>query len=192
MGDISIKGRSKLLGGGRVGFKSGGRVGLKAGGRTKKQFGGPLARPGVMPARPLARPGVMPARPLGLKAGGGTVSETAATENIISRASKKMKEEVAEVAKKKKDKLAEAAKKKRDKLQAQHITPKGRLADRPGPHKRSSNRTATEELLGFLPKKAKEGIIKFADKFDEKQSKKWKARDSKMKEAERQKDILTN
>ena len=34
MGDISIKGRSKLLGGGRVGFKSGGRVGLKAGGRT--------------------------------------------------------------------------------------------------------------------------------------------------------------
>ena len=34
MGDISIKGRSKLLGGGRVGFKSGGRVGFKSGGRT--------------------------------------------------------------------------------------------------------------------------------------------------------------
>ena len=37
MGDISIKGRSKLLGGGRAGFKSGGRVGLKDGGRTGKQ-----------------------------------------------------------------------------------------------------------------------------------------------------------
>ena len=34
MGDISIKGRSKLLGGGRVGFKSGGRAGFKSGGRT--------------------------------------------------------------------------------------------------------------------------------------------------------------
>ena len=64
MGDISIKGRSKLVEGGRVGFKSGGRVGLKDGGRTGKQFGGPLAR------RSLARPGVAPVRPLGMTAPG--------------------------------------------------------------------------------------------------------------------------
>jgi len=54
MVDKSTKGRSKLL----------------KGGRTGKQFGGPLARPGVMPARPLARPGVAPVRPLGFKGGG--------------------------------------------------------------------------------------------------------------------------
>ena len=54
MGDKSTKGKSKLL----------------KGGRTGKQFGGPLARPGVMPARPLAQPGVAPVRPLGFKGGG--------------------------------------------------------------------------------------------------------------------------
>ena len=103
-------------------------------------------------------------------------------------ASEKMKSEVVEAAKK----VTEAAKKERDRLQAQHIIPKGRLSERPGPHKRSSNRIATEDLLGFLPKKVKEGIIKFADKFDEKQTKKWKAKQSNKKEKERQKDILTN
>ena len=43
------------------------RQGYKSGGRTGKQFGGPLAQPGV--AQPLARPGVAPARPLGYKKG---------------------------------------------------------------------------------------------------------------------------
>ena len=41
--------------------------GFSKGGRTGKQFGGPLARPGV--AQPLARPGVAPVRPLGFKGG---------------------------------------------------------------------------------------------------------------------------
>ena len=45
-----IKGRSK-----RANYRHGGRIG--------KQFGGPLARPGVAPVRPLARP---VARPLGM------------------------------------------------------------------------------------------------------------------------------
>ena len=76
-------------------------------------------------------------------------------------ASEKMKAEV-----------TEAAKKKRDRLQAQHITPGGRLQDRPGPHKRSPNRIATEELLPFLNVHTKEKIIKFADKFDAKQREK--------------------
>ena len=85
MGDKSTKGKSKLL----------------KGGRTGKQFGGPLARPGVMPARPLglktrgrtgkqfggplARPGVAPVRQLGFKGGarvkkvhGGVLSRPAA------------------------------------------------------------------------------------------------------------------
>ena len=69
MGDKSTKGKSKLL----------------KGGRTGKQFGGPLARPGVMPARPLAQPGVAPVRPLGFKGGarvkkvhGGVLSRPAA------------------------------------------------------------------------------------------------------------------
>ena len=51
--------------------------GFSKGGRTGKQFGGPLARPGVAQpgvaqpgvAQPLARPGVAPVRPLGFKGG---------------------------------------------------------------------------------------------------------------------------
>ena len=43
------------------------RQGYKSGGRTGKQFGGPLAQPGV--AQPLAQPGVAPVRPLGFKGG---------------------------------------------------------------------------------------------------------------------------
>ena len=48
------------------------RQGYKSGGRTGKQFGGPLAQPGVAQpgvAQPLARPGVAPVRPLGFKGG---------------------------------------------------------------------------------------------------------------------------
>ena len=41
----------------------------KTGVRVAKQFGGPLARPGVASARPLARPGVAPVGPLGYKKG---------------------------------------------------------------------------------------------------------------------------
>ena len=103
-------------------------------------------------------------------------------------ASEKMKSEVTEAAKK----VTERAKKERDRLQAQHIIPGGRLSKRPGPHKRSHNRISTENLLGFLPKQIKEGIIKYADKFDEKQIKKSEAKQSNKKEKERQKDILTN
>ncbi len=46
--------------------------GFSKGGRTGKQFGGPLARPGVAQpgvAQPLAQPGVAPVRPLGFKGG---------------------------------------------------------------------------------------------------------------------------
>ena len=93
-------------------------------------------------------------------------------------ASEKMKSEV-----------AEAAKKKRDRLQAQHITPGGRLSESPGPHKRSSNRIATEALVPFLPKKAKEGIIKFADKFDKKQLEKGDLRREKKKMQKRAKKL---
>ena len=52
--------------------KSWKRQGYKSGGRTGKQFGGPLARPGVAQpgvAQPLAQPGVAPVRPLGFKGG---------------------------------------------------------------------------------------------------------------------------
>ena len=49
------------------------RQGYKSGGRTGKQFGGPLARPGVAQpgvAQPgVGHPGVMPTRPLGYKHG---------------------------------------------------------------------------------------------------------------------------
>ena len=88
----------------------------------------------------------------------------------------KRKDYTGGASEKMKSEVAEAAKKKRDRLQAQHITPGGAWADRPGPHKRSSNRVTTEELLPFLPESTKEKIIKFADKFDKKQRDKGKKR----------------
>ena len=72
-----------------------------------------------------------------------------------------------------------------------YIIPKGHISKRPGQHKRSHNRIATEDLLGIWPTKIKESIIKYADKFDEKQIKKSEAKRSNKKEKERQKDILT-
>ena len=182
MGDISIKGRSKLVEGGRVGFKSGGRVGFKSGGRTGKQFGGPLARPGVAPARPLAQPGVMPTRPIGLKDGGRTGFKSG-TEG---KASEKMKAEVAEVAKKK----AEAAKKKRDTLQAQHKLPGGGGRELPGPHKIDYNRRDLEPLLRWMPKKAKEKTLAFANKIDEKMEAHYKKKRTK-KEMQKKAKKLT-
>ena len=181
MGDISIKGRSKLLGGGRAGFKSGGRVGLKDGGRTGKQFGGPLARPGVAPTRPLAQPGVMPARPLGFKSGGRTGFKSGTS----GLASEKMKSEVAEVAKKK----AEVAKKKRDTLQAQHKLPGGGGRELPGPHKIDYNRRDLEPLLRWLPKKTKEKTLAFANKMDKKMETHYKKKRTKEKMQKRAKKL---
>ena len=82
-----------------------------------------------------------------------------------------------------------AAKKKRDKLQARHKTPGGGAAYKYGPHKVDVNRRTTEALVPFLPKKAKEGIIKFANKFDKKQHKKWKAKRTKKKMQDRAKKL---
>jgi len=84
------------------------------------------------------------------------------------------------------------AKKKRDKLQAQHVIPRGRLASRPGPHKRSPNRKDLKPLLKWMPEKAQEKVIKFADKFDDKQHKKWKAKRTKKKMQKRAKTLTAH
>ena len=70
-----------------------------------------------------------------------------------------------------------------------YIIPRGRLSERPGPHKRSSNRIVSEELISFLPKNLKEKIIKFADKFDEKQFKKADIRKSTVEMKKRAKKL---
>ena len=81
------------------------------------------------------------------------------------------------------------AKLKRIKEQKQHLIPGGRLASRPGPHKRSPNRKDLKPLIKWLPEKAQEGIVKFADKFDEKQHQKWKAKQTKKKMQKRAKKL---
>ena len=101
----------------------------------------------------------------------------------------KRKDYTGGASEKMKSEVAEAAKKKRDRLQAQHITPGGAWADRPGPHKRSHTRVTTEELLPFLPESTKEKIIKFADKFDKKQSDKGKKRRATKKMQDRAKKL---
>ena len=93
-------------------------------------------------------------------------------------ASEKMKAEV-----------TEAAKKERDRLQAQHTIPRGRVADRPGPHKSSTNRRDLTKLLPFVPTDIREKVIKFADEFDEKQHEKWEAKQTKKKMKKRAKKL---
>jgi len=82
-----------------------------------------------------------------------------------------------------------AAKKKRDKLQARHVPPGGGGREKPGPHKIDYNRRDLKPLLKWLPEKAQEGVLKFANKFDKKQSKKWKAKRTKKKMQKRAKKL---
>ena len=84
------------------------------------------------------------------------------------------------------------AKKKRDKLQAQHVIPRGRLASRPGPHKRSPNRKDLKPLLKWMPEKAQEGVLKFANKFDKKQKAKGDKKRAKKKMQKRAKTLTAH
>ena len=93
-------------------------------------------------------------------------------------ASEKMKSEV-----------AEAAKKKRDKSQARHVIPGGGGRERPGPHKIDYNRRDLKPLLKWMPEKAQEGVLKFANKFDKKQKAKGDKKRAKKKMQDRAKKL---
>ena len=96
-------------------------------------------------------------------------------------ASEKMKSEV-----------AEAAKKKRDKSQARHVIPGGGGRARPGPHKIDYNRRDLKPLLKWMPEKAQEGVLKFADKFDKKQKAKGDKKRAKKKMQKRAKTLTAH
>ena len=100
-------------------------------------------------------------------------------------ASEKMKSEVAEAAKIK----IEAAKIKRDKSQARHIPPGGGGREKPGPHKIDYNRRDLEPLLRWMPKKAKEKTLAFADKVDKKMGAHYKQKRTKEKMQRRAKKL---
>jgi hypothetical protein len=104
-------------------------------------------------------------------------------KKTYSKASEKMKFEVAEVAKKK----AEADKIKRDKLQARHVSPGGGAKFKYGPHKVDINRRDTEALFG--KGRLQEKFIAFANKFDAKQDKKREAKQTKKKMQKRAKKL---
>ena len=87
------------------------------------------------------------------------------------------------------DNNIKVAKKERDKLQAQHKLPGGGGRALPGPHKIDYNRRDLKPLLKWMPEKAQEKVIKFADKFDDKQHKKWKAKRTKKKMQKRAKKL---
>ena len=93
-------------------------------------------------------------------------------------ASEKMKSEV-----------AEAAKKKRDKLQARHIPPGGGAKYKPGPHKVDVHRRDLKPLLKWLPEKAQEKTLKFADKMDKKLETHYKKKRTKKKMQDRAKKL---
>ena len=93
-------------------------------------------------------------------------------------ASEKMKSEV-----------AEAAKKKRDKSQAQHVPPGGGGKYKPGPHKVDVHRRDLKPLIKWLPEKAQEKTLKFADKMDKKLETHYKKKRTKKKMQDRAKKL---
>ena len=93
-------------------------------------------------------------------------------------ASEKMKSEV-----------AEAAKKKRDKSQAQHVLPGGGGKYKPGPHKVDVHRRDLKPLIKWLPEKAQEKTLKFADKMDKKLETHYKKKATKKKMQARAKKL---
>ena len=102
----------------------------------------------------------------------------------------KKKDYTGGASEKMKTEVTEAATKKRDRLQARHVSPGGGGKYKYGPHKIDVNRKATEALLG--KGKIQEKIIKFANKFDKKQSKKWKAKRTKKKMQKRAKTLTAH
>ena len=82
-----------------------------------------------------------------------------------------------------------AAKKKRDKLQARHVSPGGGGREKPGPHKIDYNRRDLKPLLKWMPEKAQEGVLKFANKFDKKQKAKGDKKRAKKKMQDRAKKL---
>ena len=85
----------------------------------------------------------------------------------------------------------ELAKKRRDKLQAQHITPGGARKDKPGPHKVDVHRRDLKPLIKWLPEKAQEKTLKFADKMDKKLETHYKKKKTKKKMQDRAKKLTT-
>ena len=82
-----------------------------------------------------------------------------------------------------------AAKKKRDKLQARHVSPGGGAKYRPGPHKVDVHRRDLKPLIKWLPEKAQEKTLKFADKMDKKLETHYKKKRTKKKMQDRAKKL---
>ena len=82
-----------------------------------------------------------------------------------------------------------AAKKKRDRLQARHVPPGGGGREKPGPHKIDYNRRDLKPLLKWLPEKAQEKTLKFADKMDKKLEAHYKKKAAKKKMQKRAKKL---
>ncbi len=82
-------------------------------------------------------------------------------------------------------------KKKRDKLQARHIPPGGGAKYKPGSHKVDVHRRDLKPLIKWLPEKAQEKTLKFADKMDKKLETHYKKKKTKKKMQDRAKKLTT-
>ena len=138
----------------------------------------------ILSQHDLGRGGMKTGGRVGLKDGTDYESEK---ESKLYK--KSLQQGDAKVAEKVAAKARIEDKKKRDKLQARHLPPGGGGREKPGPHKIDYNRRDLKPLMKWLPEKAQEGVLKFADKFDKKQSKKWKAKQTKKKMQDRAKKL---
>ena len=101
----------------------------------------------------------------------------------------KRKEYTGGASEKMKSEVAEATKKKRDKLQARHVSPGGGGKYKPGPHKVDVHRRDLKPLIKWLPEKAQEKTLKFADKMDKKLETHYKKKRTKKKMQARAKKL---
>ena len=81
------------------------------------------------------------------------------------------------------------AKEKRDTSYAKYTTPGGGAKYKPGPHKVDVHRRDLKPLLKWLPEKAQEKALKFADKMDKKLEMHYKKKKTKKKMQDRAKKL---
>ena len=138
----------------------------------------------ILSQQDLGRGGMNKGGRVGLKEGTDYESEKESKlyKKSLQQGDAKVAEKVAA-----KDRIE--AKKKRDKSQAQHVSPGGGGREKPGPHKIDYNRRDLKPLLKWMPEKAQEGVLKFADKFDKKQKAKGDKKRAKKKMQDRAKKL---
>jgi len=138
----------------------------------------------ILSQQDLGRGGMKTGGRVGLKDGTDYESEK---ESKLYK--KSLQQGDAKVAEKVAAKARIEDKKKRDKSQARHVSPGGGAKYKYGPHKVDVHRRDLKPLIKWLPEKAQEKTLKFADKMDKKLETHYKKKRTKKKMQKRAKKL---